>query len=111
MGLALLHRYSNKREGTRFEHLYGLLSPELQQEAEVLGKAMRFGAMLWMQTKADFGEFRFKPKKRHLELRLSPEAEPLLGEVAQARLVSLAQSLDSTLAVRLGHGTRAIKLR
>ena len=47
LGLALLHRYKNKREGL-FEAYYALLSDEELQEAEVLGKAMRFGSMLWM---------------------------------------------------------------
>ena len=102
LGLALLHRYSNKRENTRFEGLYGLLEPELQREAEILGKAMRFGAMLWIENKGDMGEFRWFPKKRHLELRLSPDARALFGEVAQARLNSLATSLEASLDVRIG---------
>lgn len=104
LGLALLHRYSNKREGTRFEHLYDLISPELQQEAEVLGKAMRFGAMLWMQSPADLMAFKWQPKKRNLELRLSAAATPLYGEVAAARLASLATAMDASLVVRLDGG-------
>jgi exopolyphosphatase/guanosine-5'-triphosphate,3'-diphosphate pyrophosphatase len=99
LGLALLHRYSNKREGTRFEHLYELLSPEFQTEAEVLGKAMRFGAMLWMQSTAEIGELDWKPKRRQLRLRISKGAEPLFGEVAESRLVSLASSLNAELEV------------
>lgn len=95
LGLALLHRYSNKREGTRFENLYGLLSHEKQQQAEILGKAMRFAAMLWLSEDADLGEMRWHPRKRLLELRLSPEAMPLFGEVAQARFMSLAASLKA----------------
>jgi len=105
LGLALLHRYSNSREGTRFEHLYDLLNPDLQKEAEVLGKAMRFGAMLWMQSSDQLGRFNWQPKKRHLELRLSQDMAPLFGEVAQARLQSLAASLDASLAVKLGGKT------
>jgi exopolyphosphatase/guanosine-5'-triphosphate,3'-diphosphate pyrophosphatase len=108
LGLALLHRYSNKRQGTRFEHLYDLLDPSLQTEAEVLGKAMRFGAMLWMQTESEIGEFIWKPKKQHLELHLLEHAAPLFGEVAEARLLSLANSLGSALSVRIGNSTREL---
>ena len=102
LGLALLHRYSNKREGTRFDDLHALLTPELQQEAEILGKAMRFGAMMWMQNGDDFGRFEWAPKKRVLELHLSEGAAPLYGEVAEARLKSLAASMQAELSVMLG---------
>ena len=100
LGLALLHRYTNKREGTHFEDLYDLVPPQEQIEAEVLGKAMRFGAMLWMDDTSKLGEFRWFPKKKQLELRLSPSAMPLFGEVAQARLNSLATSLQASVVVK-----------
>ncbi|WVX49804.1 Guanosine-5'-triphosphate,3'-diphosphate pyrophosphatase [Roseobacter fucihabitans] len=58
LGLALLHRYSNKRQGTRFEDLYGLIDEKTQLDAEILGKAMRFGAMLWMTQDAERGTLR-----------------------------------------------------
>ena len=99
LGLALLHRYSNKREGTRFDELTDLIDDKLQREAEVLGKAMRFGAMLWMQRDAERGRFRWFPKKRELELHLTPEAAPLFGEVAEARLHSLAASMEAQVKV------------
>ena len=100
LGLSLMHRYSNKREGTRFEHLSDLIDEKAQRDAEVLGKAMRFGAMLWMEKDADRGAFRWFPQKRLLELRLSADAMPLFGEVAEARLNSLAGSLDATVVVK-----------
>ena len=99
LGLALLHRYSNKREGTRFADLYELIDEKDQRDAEVLGKAMRFGAMLWMTQDAERGTFQWYPKKRHLKLKLTPDMVPLFGEVAEARLMSLAASLDASLEV------------
>ena len=102
LGVALLHRYSNKREGTRFEHLYDMITPALQQEAEILGRAMRFGAMLWMQNKTDIGAFHWRPKKRELRLDLNEAAEPLFGEVANARLKALANAMNASLEVRVG---------
>ncbi|MFK7744598.1 MAG: Ppx/GppA family phosphatase [Roseobacter sp.] len=100
LGLALLHRYSNKREGTRFEDLYGLITEKERSEAEVLGKAMRFGAMLWMTQDAERGSLRWFPKKKHLQLRLTPDMMPLFGEVAEARFLSLAASLSASIEIK-----------
>ncbi|SHE42944.1 exopolyphosphatase / guanosine-5'-triphosphate,3'-diphosphate pyrophosphatase [Pseudosulfitobacter pseudonitzschiae] len=100
LGLALLHRYSNKSEGTPFENLYEMLDEKTRLQAEILGKAMRFGAMFWMQKDADRGEFRWYPQKKQLELHLSPAVVPLYGEVAEARLASLAGSLGAELTVK-----------
>jgi exopolyphosphatase/guanosine-5'-triphosphate,3'-diphosphate pyrophosphatase len=99
LGLALLHRYSNKRDGTRFDDLYELISDQDKRDAEILGKAMRFGAMLWMTQDAERGTLQWFPKKKHLQLHLTPDMVPLFGEVAEARLLSLAASLDASLEV------------
>ena len=99
LGLALLHRYRNKREGTRFEELYDLLNLEDQKQAEILGKAMRFGAMLWMQAGTDLGKLTYKAKSAELHLELPERARALYGEVAEARLQSLASALEAELFV------------
>ncbi|MCR9109851.1 Ppx/GppA family phosphatase [Marivita sp. XM-24bin2] len=100
LGLALLHRYKNKREGTRFEELEGLLSEKATQEAEVLGKALRFGSMLWMSdASADGTALEWKPRKKLLRLKLTRESVPLYGEVAEARFLSLATSLGAETEV------------
>lgn len=99
LGLALLHRYSNKRDGSRFAALEQLISPQELLEAEVLGKAMRFAAMLWLKRDAPLGEIRWFPKKKVLELRLSQEAMPLFGEVARARFDSLALALSARTVI------------
>ncbi len=101
LGVALLHRYRNKREGTRFEDLYTLLSDTEVQRAEVLGKAMRLGAMLWGDMGAAPAALRWRPKKRHLEIQLSPEGTKLFGEVAEARFDSLVAALDATSEIKI----------
>ncbi|MDC0738583.1 Ppx/GppA family phosphatase [Cognatishimia sp. SS12] len=101
LGLALMHRYKNKREGTRFEDLFALLSDKDVHQAEVLGKALRFGAMLSMRKDAAIGEFRYFPKKHQLELRLPRAISTLYGEVAEARLQSLANTLGAELTVKI----------
>ena len=99
LGLALMHRYRNKQEDTRFEPLIELLDDKRQHQAEVLGKAMRLGSMLWNTPEEKLAELRWAPKKKVLELRLTPKADPLFGEVAEARLASLVGALGATSTV------------
>lgn len=101
LGLALLHRYRNKRDGTRFEDLYDLLDEKGQKQAEILGKAMRFGAMLWMRKDAQMGVLRWQPQKKRLELELTADAVPLFGEVAEARFMSLAAAMEAEVSIRM----------
>ncbi|RGP38895.1 Ppx/GppA family phosphatase [Pseudotabrizicola alkalilacus] len=93
LGLSLLHRYKNSRSGTRLEPLFRLLSEDEIQEAEVLGKAMRFGAMFAAGDPSQAGQLVWKPKKRLLDLQLTELGVGLYGEVARARFSSLTQAL------------------
>jgi exopolyphosphatase/guanosine-5'-triphosphate,3'-diphosphate pyrophosphatase len=99
LGLSLLHRYKNSRSGSRLEPLFRLLTEEQIQEAEVLGKAMRFGAMFSIADPAEAGALRWQPKKRLLELALTDRGHALFGEVAQARFASLALALKATTKI------------
>jgi exopolyphosphatase / guanosine-5'-triphosphate,3'-diphosphate pyrophosphatase len=101
LGLALLHRYKNSRTGSRLEQLLQLLTPEQIADAEILGKAMRFGAMFSIADPAEAGALRLYPRKRVLELRLKPLGEALFGEVARARFASLAASMKVTTKLTL----------
>lgn len=102
LGLALFHRYSNKREGSRYEAIFSLLDEKQIKEAEVLGRAMRLGAMLWLGATQKPGSLKFQPQKKTLEIRLHPRAEPLFGEVCAARFQSLANALgaDSKVTIK-----------
>jgi exopolyphosphatase/guanosine-5'-triphosphate,3'-diphosphate pyrophosphatase len=95
LGLALLHRYRNSRQGTRFEELLTLLDEAGQKQAEILGKAMRLGAMLWANPDDETAQLHWSAKTKTLSLTLTAEASPLFGEVAEARLRSLASSLNA----------------
>ncbi len=95
LGLSLFHRYKNKREGSRFEHLFDMLSEQEIRDAEILGKAMRLGAMLWLKNEEHPGGLTWRPKKRHLELRLTEHARNLWGEVPMARFNSLASAMKA----------------
>jgi exopolyphosphatase/guanosine-5'-triphosphate,3'-diphosphate pyrophosphatase len=105
LGTALLHRYRNKRDGTPFERLAPLLDEADTAEAEIVGKAMRFGAMFSAQDPALMGTLRHYPKKRVLELTLpAGDGEALFGEVAEARFASLARAMGAETDVRVAKG-------
>ncbi|MDP2740634.1 MAG: exopolyphosphatase, partial [Pseudorhodobacter sp.] len=95
LGLALLHRYKNSHTGSRLEPLFRLLSDQDVQDAEVLGKAMRFGAMFSIADPETAGALRWQPKKRVLELVLTPRGQGLMGEVAEARFNALVLALKA----------------
>ena len=93
LGVALLHRYKNNREDSPFDALFGLLDDAQLKQAEILGKALRFGAMLTASENEKMGSLKYFPKKARLELRLAPGTRDLYGEVAEARLNALAATL------------------
>ncbi|PTE16173.1 Ppx/GppA family phosphatase [Pseudogemmobacter blasticus] len=96
LGLALLHRYKNSRSGSRMEPLFRLLTEEEIAQAEVLGKAMRFGAMFSVGDPARAGRLTWVAgKKRTLGLELTEEGQGLFGEVSQARFAALALALKA----------------
>ncbi|MFY0692112.1 MAG: Ppx/GppA family phosphatase [Paracoccaceae bacterium] len=99
LGVALLHRYKNNRVGTRFENLYDMLDERDLAAAEVLGKAMRFGAMFATEGRDLPVKLVWHPKKRLLRLKLEPERAALFGEVAASRFASLASSLGAKTEV------------
>ena len=95
LGLALLHRYKNSRTGSRLEPLFALLTQAEIQEAEILGKAMRFGAMLSAHAPEKAGTLAYDGEARTLTFRLHKGSAALFGEVAAARLQSLADALGA----------------
>ncbi|MFT4014119.1 MAG: Ppx/GppA family phosphatase [Paracoccus sp. (in: a-proteobacteria)] len=94
LGLSLLHRYKNSRSGSPMAPLFDLLSEKETRDAEVLGKAMRFGAMFSVKDPSEAGTLKLFPKKKVLELSLTDMGRALMGEVAEARFKSLASALD-----------------
>ncbi|HHL20617.1 MAG TPA: Ppx/GppA family phosphatase, partial [Aliiroseovarius sp.] len=84
LGLALLYRYKNSRAGSPHAQLFSLLGAEEMHQAEVLGKAMRFGAMFAVDRPADKAALNWHPRTRALHLKVRPEARDLFGEVAEA---------------------------
>jgi exopolyphosphatase / guanosine-5'-triphosphate,3'-diphosphate pyrophosphatase len=102
LGLSLLHRYKNSRAGSRLEPLFTLLSEEQIQAAEVLGKAMRFGAMFSAIGPESAGTLTWQPRKKVLQLTLTTLGADLFGEVTRARFTGLASALKATPKVVQG---------
>lgn len=99
LGLALLHRYKNSRDGSQHQALFSLLDAEGTREAEILGKAIRFAAMFAIDDPQSAGRLKLYPRKKVLELALNDKGRGLYGEVAEARLASLAASLGATISI------------
>jgi exopolyphosphatase/guanosine-5'-triphosphate,3'-diphosphate pyrophosphatase len=95
LGLALLHRYKSNRAGTSFNAELLSLLPEAQvTEAEILGRAMRFGAMFAVAASFEHGTLTMRPKRKELVLTLkTPEGRDLFGEVTEARFKALASAM------------------
>lgn len=103
LGVALLHRYKNSRMGSPFATMFDLLGEADLRDAEIVGKAMRFGAMFSVQSPELMGHLAWFPKKKILEMHLAHGTEGLFGEVTEARFRSLA--------IALGAETRVVKER
>jgi exopolyphosphatase / guanosine-5'-triphosphate,3'-diphosphate pyrophosphatase len=69
LDLALLHPYKNSRANSPMAPLFKLLSDVEINDAEVLGKAMRFGAMLALDNPADAGRLTCTDGVLRLDLR------------------------------------------
>ena len=99
LGLALLYRYRNGRSA-RFTPLLDLLTDEDCKDAEILGRALRFGAMFSAATDTRMGHLHHRPKRQELILTLPKDVGPLFGEVAAARFQSLADAMLATPIVK-----------
>lgn len=99
LGLALLYRYKNQSI-TRFDELIAILSPQAQREAEILGKALRFGSMFAIDRLDEVVSLKWKSRKRELVLHLQKEGLALFGEIAQERFETLCKSLAARFSIK-----------
>jgi len=100
LGLSLMHRYKSTRTAeARFEDLVAMMDPDDVKAAEILGRAMRFGAMFTAQKADHMGTLRWHPNRKRLVLSIGPQAMALYGEVAQARFAALARALGAETEV------------
>ncbi len=104
LGLALMNRYTSKTAKSRFTPLFEMLDERQIKEAEILGRAMRLGAMLWLTADQQPGKLRWSPKSKELSLRLTEQARPLFGEVVEERFGALASAMGACGEVQFVKG-------
>ena len=93
LGLALLHRYKNSRANSPMAPLFQLLTEEQLNDAAILGKAMRFGAMFAIEDPSDAGKLIYSPEDKELRLKLTKTGRQLMGEVTLSRFKSLCSAM------------------
>jgi exopolyphosphatase/guanosine-5'-triphosphate,3'-diphosphate pyrophosphatase len=94
LGLSLLHRYKGSRGGL-FDDVVALLPEGMEKRAEILGRAMRLGAMFTGEDPTEVGELRWFPAKKRSEVHVLPTGEALFGEVAASRFQALAGAMGA----------------
>jgi exopolyphosphatase/guanosine-5'-triphosphate,3'-diphosphate pyrophosphatase len=93
LGLALLNRYKPAVPPEDIARYAALLSAERTQEAAVLGRAMRLGAMLSGACTGVLEHAALARSGARLVLTLRGPARAYAGEAVEKRLQSLAQRL------------------
>ena len=76
-----------------------MLSSKKIKDAEILGKAMRLGANLWVNSPHSEAYLKYAKKKNKLLLKIGELEKKRLGEVSLIRLNSLAESLKAEVEI------------
>lgn len=101
LGLALLSRYKAVAPKAIQQQYAALLQPEQMAEAEVLGRAMRLGAMLSASSFGVLDHARLLLSDERLDLELRGPGRGFAGESVQRRVESLASRLGRSGGITL----------
>ncbi len=96
LGLALLNRYKVGAPDDEVQRYGALLSGARSAEAEVLGRAMRLGAMLSGSAMGVLEHTSLAREDDRLVLTLRGKAQEFAGDPVERRLQTLASRLDCT---------------
>ncbi len=100
LGAAILSRYKSAGEG--FDPaVLSLLTPDQRDQAEILGRALRLGAMLSGAAPGSLENTELAMDADRLTLTLRGKARALRGEAVDRRLASLASRLGLDSKVQL----------
>ena len=94
LALALFHRYRNSGSQSSITRYLKLLPKTEARQAEILGKAMRFGAMFAVVSPEKIARLKFKSRRHSLILILPDSFSDIYGAAAEARFKSLARAMD-----------------
>ena len=98
---ALFNRYKNHEMGEHAKGMLQLLKNDEIVLAALVGKAMRFGAMLTVLSPDGLGKLKFKPRRHELILELPHSLEVILGEVVKTRFQAIAQAMNCEPRVQI----------
>jgi len=93
LGLALLNRYKATAPAEELQRYGGLLTPERAQQAAVLGRAMRLGAMLSGAARGVLDHAAIGRDDDGLSLTLTGPGKAFAGEAVERRLAMLGGRL------------------
>ena len=94
LALALFHRYRNSGGQASIAKFLKLLPKADARQAEILGRAMRFGAMFAVVSPEKIARLKFKSRRHSLILILPESFSDIYGAAAEARFKSLARAMD-----------------
>ncbi len=101
LAMALFHRYRNSGNAPFIEKHLPLLPKEDATQAEILGKAMRFGAMFAGVSPEKIARLKFKPRRHSLVLSLPASFRDIYGDAPENRFGSLARAMDCAPEVEI----------
>ncbi len=93
LAYALFNRYKNTNVPAYAQSMLGLLTPEETERAVMVGKALRFAAMLTVGSPDSLGRLKFKPRRHVLTLELPQSVAIVLGETVMERFRALALAM------------------
>ncbi len=91
LSLALHYRYKSRSPSGLSQTMYSLLPEEDWKMAELLGRAIRFGALMPGQDMKPLGQLSLSDSA--LELQLNETDKDLFGEVVQKRMDAVAKMI------------------
>ncbi len=101
LGLALMARYKANIDKDDHAEQLALLNPRQREQGEVLGAAMRLGAMLTGAVAGSLKNTSIRRERGKVILTLVGSAQDLLGEVVEKRLATLAVQLGCVGKIEL----------
>ena len=101
LGLALMARYKANIDKDDHAEQIALLNPRQREQGEVLGAAMRLGAMLTGAVAGSLLNTSIARERGKVILTLKGSARDLLGEVVEKRLATLALQLGCVGKIEL----------
>ncbi|MEE2774451.1 MAG: Ppx/GppA family phosphatase [Pseudomonadota bacterium] len=101
LALALMSRYKKISVSKNINDILSILTSSRYEEAIILGRAMRLGAMLSGTSVVNLKRSQIMREKNTLKLTLSKSAASLVGEAVERRLTTLAEGMNLASSIEV----------